>query len=320
MTSRFSIALAARNGALYLPELLDSLAAQTLPPYELVASDDASDDGTPALLDAFAARAPFLVRILRNPQRVGVVKNFRNALAACGGDCIALADQDDFWRSDKLERLAQELTAPTVLAAFSDAAVVDSALVPIGYTMWQRVKFTPPEQMRIAHGAGFRVLLKHRVVTGATLAFKAGLRDQALPIPDGWQHDAWLALIAASQDGLVAVAESLIAYRQHSDNAVGGSRKSFWREAREALTLDRACWYQKELTLWRELAARLEMQSAPEPARSALAEKLSHLERRARLPTARWRRLPGVLHELVAGGYARHARNWGSVAIDLLVR
>jgi len=314
----FSIALAAFNGARHLPELLGSLAAQRLTPFELVASDDASDDGTAALLEAFAARAPFPVRLLRQPQRLGVEENFSRAVAACTGDCIALADQDDVWRADKLEILAQALTAPAVLAAFSDAEVVDANLAPLGYTMWQRVRFTPREQARLAQGDGFAVLLKHRIVTGATLAFKVSLRSTALPIPAGWPHDAWLALMAAAQGGLAAVPEPLISYRQHGGNVVGALRKPLAQEAGDALALDRAAWYRDELKQWRALGARLETSSAD--VRTALAEKIGHLEVRAGLPAARWRRLPGVLREVAAGRYARYARNWGSIALDLLVR
>lgn len=320
MSEVCSIALATREGASYLPPLLDSLAAQRMRPGELVVGDDASRDDTLAMLEAFAARAPFPVRILRNPRRLGVVENFSRVLSASRGDWIALADQDDVWRVDKLEKLAAALAAPGALAAFSDAEVVDAALAPLGYTMWQRVRFTPREQTRLARGEGFSVLLKHAVVTGATLAIKADLRATALPIPAGWPHDAWLALLAAARGGLVAVPEPLIAYRQHGGNLVGGLRKPLLREVRDALALDRAGWYRAELARWRALAARLGDMDCMAPARAALAEKRAHLEARAGLPAVRLRRLPGVLREFISGRYARHARNWGSVAIDLLVR
>lgn len=320
MTLRFSIALATCNGARYLPELLDSLAAQRFPPCELVASDDASDDDTTAVLHAFAARAPFEVNLLRNRQRLGVVENFSRAIAACEGECIALADQDDVWREDKLEMLATALAKPGALAAFSDAQVVDATLKPLGYSMWQRVRFSRREQDRMASAHGFEVLLKHQVVTGATLAFKSSLRDAAQPIPSGWPHDAWLALIAAAQGRLIPVREALIAYRQHEGNVVGGSRKSLRSQVREGLRLDRTAWYNDELKLWRALERRFEALSIPQTASSALTKKTAHLETRAQLPAARWQRLPGVLRELAAGRYARYARNWGSIALDLLVR
>ncbi|MDX9994573.1 MAG: glycosyltransferase [Rhodocyclaceae bacterium] len=318
MTPRFSIALATCNGARFLHALLDSLAAQSLRPHELVASDDASTDDTLHCLEAFAGHSPFPVRILRNREALGVAGNFGQALSACAGDCIALADQDDVWHPAKLEKLAAALAAPGILAVFSDADVVDADLTPLGYTMWQRVRFTAQEQRRLARGEGFGILLKHRVVTGATLACKVGLRETALPMPPGWPHDAWLALLAAAQDGLAAVPEPLIAYRQHGANLVGGRRRTFLQEARAGLQLDRGDWYREELGLWRALDARLATLSAI-AARAALADKIAHLEARARLPASRWRRVPGVLREVLAGRYARHARNWGSIALDLLV-
>lgn len=315
-----SVALATCDGVRYLPALLDSLLAQRLPPIELVASDDASNDNTAALLHSFAAHAPFPVRIQRNPARLGVVANFSRAIALCSGDCIALADQDDVWHADKLARLSTALSAPSVLAAFSDANVVDENLHGLGYSMWQRVRFTRDEQERMMRSRAFEVLLKHQVVTGATLAFKVSLRDTAMPVPPDWPHDAWLAIHAAAREGLLPIGETLIDYRQHADNIVGGRKKSLLGEALAALALDRAVWYREELARWQALAERVARTGGAESARLALEEKISHLKARAGLPAARWQRLPGIWRELSAGRYARYARNWGSIAIDLLVR
>lgn len=320
MKTRISIALATCNGSRHLAALLDSLTAQTQLPGELVALDDASTDDTVAILEAFATTAPFPVRILSNPQRLGVSENFSRAIAQCRGDSIALADQDDVWRPDKLARLAAALMPSNVLAAFSDAEVVDAELAPLGYTMWQRVRLTPDELQRLENNQGFGVLLKHHIVTGATLAFRTALRDSALPIPPDWPHDAWLALIAAAQGQLVPLRQALVAYRQHDGNVVGGRRKPLRHQIREALKVDRGRWYGEELARWHALAARLEQCTTPGGIGTALAGKIAHLEARAQLPAPRWRRLPGILNELHRGRYARYARNWGSIALDLLIK
>ena len=315
MFNSFSVALATCNGAKYLPALLDSLAQQRLLPDELVASDDASTDKTQAILADFAAMAPFPVHLMHNKRRLGVTKNFANAITACSGENIALADQDDVWRADKLEKLGTALAPPSVLAVFSDAAVVDTDLTPLGYTMWQRVRFTKIEQAQLLGGNGFSVLLKHHVVTGATLAFKSSLREIALPLPDFGAHDAWLALIGAALGELVAIPEALIAYRQHDENVVGGLRRPFLLETRTALAINRTVWYSDELLFWLSLETRL-AQDAP----LILSHKIAHLKIRAGLPQARWRRLAPILREVASDRYSRYARNWGSVAIDLLVK
>jgi len=317
---KISIALATCNGARYLPELLDSLAGQSLPPFELVACDDASSDATCCLLNDYSRRAPFHVHIHERSRPLGVVGNFEDAIGKCRGDVIALADQDDVWRADKLERLLMALCTPEVQAAFSDARLVDADMKPLGYSMWERVSFSRREQDRFATNGGFSVLLKHRVVTGATLVFRSNLRDIALPIPPHWPHDAWLAAIVAATNArsLIAVGEPLVAYRQHDANVVGGVRKSFFEEAHAALGVDRCAWYRDEVALWQALAERLTGRGLSIP--RELDEKIAHLKRRANLPISRWRRVPDVIHELVTGGYGRYARNWGSAAIDLLVR
>lgn len=310
-----SVALCVCNGGRHLRVQLDSLAVQTCLPGELVVCDDASTDTSIAIIEDFARQAPFPVFIKRNERRLGIVANFEQVIRTCNGNVIALCDQDDSWHPDKLEKLAVALTPPGVLAVFSDAEVVDADLAPLGYTMWQRVLFTPHEQDCLALGDGVSVLLKHHIVTGATLAFKNDLCNTALPIPAGWAHDAWLALMAAAQGTLVAVPEPLIAYRQHGGNVVGGLRKSLGAEARAAFALDRSDWYRDEISMWNVLAERLGDRTP-----TALLEKLDHIKTRANFPSPRWQRLPGVVRELVSGRYSRFARNWGSIAIDLLVK
>ena len=83
------------NGEVYLREQLDSILAQTLPPNELIVCDDASTDGTLAILESFKETCPFTVTIVANKDRVGVGKNFESAIERCSGDIIFLADQDD---------------------------------------------------------------------------------------------------------------------------------------------------------------------------------------------------------------------------------
>ena len=61
MAPKISVALATYNGERFLEEQLDSVAAQTCPPYELVVGDDGSSDRTIDILDRFAKRVSFPV-------------------------------------------------------------------------------------------------------------------------------------------------------------------------------------------------------------------------------------------------------------------
>jgi glycosyltransferase involved in cell wall biosynthesis len=316
---QISIALCTCNGDSYLAEQLDSLLEQTYPPYELVVCDDTSQDESIAILESFATRAPFPVRLYRNPQRLGISANFEQAIGLCTGNVIALCDQDDVWQPNKLALFAK-MFAIGMDWVCCDASVSDSDLNSLGYTLWQRVKFDHSERELAREGHFFEVLIKHFVIAGATLAFKAQARDQLLPIPLGWHYDAWLATILAAT-GKAGLSEiPLQRYRQHSSNALGAIRLSLWHEARAAVALDRRSYYAKEIARWDALAIRLEELEPPGTVRSQVDAKIAHLRRRAALPVNRLARLPVVTAEILNGGYSRYTRNWGSIALDLLVK
>ena len=319
LTPRISIAMCTCDGAFYLSEQLKSLIEQSCPPDELVVCDDASQDESYSILESFAIRAPFPVRIYSNPQRLGISANFEQAIRLCTGNVIALCDQDDVWRPNKLAVLT-EMFGMGMDWVCCDAEVSDSNLHSLGYTLWQRVNFKHIERELAREGHFFDVLIKHFVVAGATLAFKAQARDKLLPIPHGWLYDAWIAMILAAT-GKVGLEEApLQRYRQHSGNALGALPRGLLYEARAAVALDKHAYYSEEIARWDALTIRMGQLGAPETVRGQVNAKIAHLRRRAALPENRLARLPAVTAEILNGGYARYARNWGSIALDLLVK
>src|SRR5262245_17891451 len=211
--THFSVALCTCNGAAYLPDQLASIAAQTRVPDELVVRDDASDDDTAAVVQAFAARVAFPVRFERNAVRLGSVRNFDGAIAACTGDLIALCDQDDVWRPDKLKAIERRFhESPDVGLVFSDAELVDAALQPIGARLWERVGFDSRRQRFWRTRGALTTLVPGRIVTGATLAFRSTFRALVLPTPEGIApmiHDGWIALAIAAVADVDLIAEPL---------------------------------------------------------------------------------------------------------------
>jgi len=81
------------NVAAYLPACLDSIAAQTRQPDEIVAVDDGSTDACPDILATYAARLPQM-RVVRQPN--GGLSAARNTgLEHARGDWLAFLDSDD---------------------------------------------------------------------------------------------------------------------------------------------------------------------------------------------------------------------------------
>src|SRR5262245_1278028 len=163
----FSVALCTYNGARFLPEQLESIGSQSRQPDELIICDDGSTDNTVAIVKSFAREAPFPVRLEVNPTNLGSTKNFELAISRCGGDVIALSDQDDIWQADKLVQMERVLRqTPSAGAIFSDADVVDEQLAPLGYKLWDRYGFTKTRRRHLIAGHAFRVLLDQNAVTG----------------------------------------------------------------------------------------------------------------------------------------------------------
>jgi cellulose synthase/poly-beta-1,6-N-acetylglucosamine synthase-like glycosyltransferase len=101
VSTALSILLTVRNEEEHLPAALASLQRQTFSDWELVAVDDGSTDGTPALLGA-AADADPRVRVLHTRPR-GLVAALNTGLAACRAPLVARMDGDDICHPRRLE-------------------------------------------------------------------------------------------------------------------------------------------------------------------------------------------------------------------------
>jgi glycosyltransferase involved in cell wall biosynthesis len=219
--TRISVALCTYNGERFLPQQLASIQQQSRLPDELVVCDDRSTDRTLEIVREFAASVSFPVKVIENEQKLGSSKNFEKAIRLCSGDLIALSDQDDVWYAIRLERSEQELLMhPGAALVFSDGDIIDDQDHSLGTRLWRLFSFTEQRVGELLAGK-YDLLLKYRFVTGATVMFRATLRDRCLPIPQGWIHDEWIAAIAAAFADLRPIEEALICYRQHPLQQLG---------------------------------------------------------------------------------------------------
>jgi len=313
-----SIALTTYNGELYIREQLDSLARQTRQPDELVISDDASVDSTIDIIKDFERSAPFPVKLQINQKCLGSTRNFESAICACNGDIIFLCDQDDIWYLDKIARIEEcFMNNPEAGAVFTNADIVNRNLQSYGPKLWKKNRFSSREQKMVNEGNAFTVLLKHSVVTGATMAFRSGYRDILIPIPDIWVHDAWIAFLISATSNLIAIPTPLIAYRQHSSNQIGvaGGGKNLNKTCAE--------YHGHRIHCYELMRARMIkfIDRFPDVMYKiyCLDRKLNFLRARTALPDTRLHRVPGALRELATLNYYRYTKaGIGSFFNDLL--
>lgn len=320
---KISVAMCTYNGAEFLQAQLESILAQTRPPDEIVVCDDASTDDTESVLKRFSGLV-----LHSNKQNLGSVKNFEQAIGLCTGDVIALSDQDDVWRQDKLQLIEQAfLRAPTTGLVFSDAEIVDEQLRGLGRRMWNEVGFDSHKRKLVDHGRALDVLITGWTVTGAAMAFRSEYKTLALPIPTNIPmiHDGWIALSVAAVSDVVTIDEPLIKYRQHARQQIGAPerRAKTQQGAIEALSArahrrNSNADLHKTLDTLRQRLSAHKQQFDTNNALEFVNNYSRHLDARANLPQRRLNRVPTILRELLTWRYHDYANGFKSAAKDLV--
>jgi glycosyltransferase involved in cell wall biosynthesis len=196
-----SVVLATFQGERFIGGQLDSILVQLTPNDEVIVSDDASTDST---VDQIQKRNDLRIRVLRNRERVGYVRNFQRGIEQVRGEYVFFADQDDVWLPGKVTAITSALQRRPLVA--SDAIVVDENLKEMyrSYFEWRRTK-----------SFSYASMLMKPSIVGATMACRRDYLESQLPLPRYIPHDHWLTLNAAWDNALEVIPTPLILYRRH---------------------------------------------------------------------------------------------------------
>ena len=323
MPQTISIAMATYNGARYVREQLDSFAAQTRLPDELVVRDDGSSDETTAIVEAFAAEAPFPVRLTQNARNLGLTKNFEAAIEDCSGDLIFLSDQDDVWFPEKLATVEAVFAAhPEAMVVINDAENTDENLHPSGFAKSMHLN---------ALGLGW-----DGMVVGCCTAFRRAFVPVLCPIRDDGHslHDAWLHLLAQRLQIRHELPKVLQYHRRHERASVqwfASRRKRLGRFDRLEFIKSRLAEvdHSRRLETLRAIRTQIAASRAVvvawpggegrlQSALESLKKDCSVMEiRRSLLYLSRTARIAPACNLLLNGGY-RQAKGWKSFVLDML--
>ncbi len=131
---KVSVLVPVFNSATFLAECLDSIRAQDFSDYELLISDDASTDGSAALIEKYAAGDP-RIRWWRNPVNLGQAANLNLCLRAARGEFVKFVFSDDkLLATSALRQMVACLEHdPAVSLAVSESQIItaDSRLIQV---------------------------------------------------------------------------------------------------------------------------------------------------------------------------------------------
>lgn len=104
-TPLISICIPAYNALRYLPATLAGVRAQTFTDWELIVTEDGSQEDVEPMVRAFAAAGPQPVVFQRHEKNQGLPATRNTGIDAARGEWIALLDCDDLWLPTHLEYL-----------------------------------------------------------------------------------------------------------------------------------------------------------------------------------------------------------------------
>jgi len=207
-----SICMATYNGERHLSEQVDSILIQLGVNDELVVVDDASSDGTVALLEGIDDPR---IRVFRNLTNIGHVQSFARALSLAKSRYILMADQDDIWIEGRLLAMREALETGFALVS-TNSKFID-----------REGRMIPPLHPDLAEFDSsryatniLRVFLGTAYYDGCTMGFRDELRELILPIPPYVEsHDLWIAMCGNVARSNLHLERYTLRRRVHGGNA-----------------------------------------------------------------------------------------------------
>ncbi len=206
-----TVIIACYNHARFVLQALDSVAAQSRRPTQLIVTDDGSTDGTQRLVEDWLAQNWPDATFLKNRVNMGLPSTLNHAMKFVRGDLLAMMAGDDWMRTDRIEVQANSLeeAGPRVGMVWSRMTEVDEWSQPTG-----RVR---PVGLQDGHprvGNLFTSLLGPSFMTTPSVMMRmtakhcTGRYDERLTAED---YDMWLRMSRLFD--WVYVDEPLIYYR-----------------------------------------------------------------------------------------------------------
>ena len=127
---RITVGLTTYNAQSFLDDSIGSLLAQTEKEFELVISDDLSQDRTDRICRKWAARDPRITYI-RQEKNLGPRGNFEYVFKRCRTDYFMWASHDDLWSPSFIESCIAELEANQDAGFAITRWVVESRTLPL---------------------------------------------------------------------------------------------------------------------------------------------------------------------------------------------
>jgi glycosyltransferase involved in cell wall biosynthesis len=109
MEIKHSVLIAAYNNEKDICHCLNSLINQTYIPFEIVISDDHSNDKTWDIIKSYKSKYKDLFQISRNTKNLGIFENIAKVKSMARGNIISCLGADDYYKPNTLEEISKSI-------------------------------------------------------------------------------------------------------------------------------------------------------------------------------------------------------------------
>lgn len=223
MNELVSIIMPAYQCEATVEESIRSVLSQTYQSWELIIVDDASTDGTPAILTRLVTEDS-RIRVITLKYNGGVAAARNHGAKSALGKWIAFLDSDDIWLPEKLEKQLSLAEKSETEFIYSGAACIDSHSQTIGRVF------------QVPASVSYHSLLHGNDLICSTIVLRTEL-FLLHPMERSDLHEDYICWLSILQEGTVAygIQEPLILYRITAASKSGNKLKSAsmaWRTFR----------------------------------------------------------------------------------------
>lgn len=220
-----SIGIPTYNSAEYIVETLDSIAAQTYRPIELIIVDDGSSDNTVAVVNEWILDKKDWVKFDQNPQNLGLLPTCNRLFSLSSGEYFQLLGSDDVLFPNKIDdQVSFFQSAKEELAlVYSDVQIIDEEgkLLQKSYFEEQGRHSTNMPQGHITGQ-----LLNENFIPSPSVLIKSNILERFMPYDEslGFEdYDMWLRI---SLHHKIACIPAVLASYRRRKNSLMHDRKS----------------------------------------------------------------------------------------------
>ena len=221
-----SIVLPIYNGGKYLKEFLASLEYQTYRPLQVIIGDDCSSDNSLEICETWKKeneKIDFKIILVKRKKNIGLSQNLSKLIEYVEGNYIFLADQDDVWLEEKVERQVQYFESnPHCVICLCDRAIANERLDIIKKSNYAYLGYTIKTM-------DFEQVIKHRAAYAANcMAIRNKNINKIFSIPvNVVSHDTFITMMAARYGTIDFLYDVLLLYRIHGKNISGNFQAQF---------------------------------------------------------------------------------------------